>query len=215
MKKWNNFRFKIDWDVNQNPKWWIDLFILDDIVRKVLLEHRDEIELWRVHRMADIDSARHQLTFLCYATDKTAKSIDTLIAAKDTLKVLIDNNLLQKYFWEEKLMENSKTNIQNGSDESWPIELQNSWPIFIQGVSEMLLELIAQFKNQITAEGQPLHSSAKISSIESYYLNLEKRLLTLWNRNGCHGFFHHINALFGYAPLVIYPRNISGIIASF
>lgn len=53
MNSWNNFRFKIDWDVNQSPKWWIDIFIIDDIVRNVLLENRDEIELWRVHRMAD------------------------------------------------------------------------------------------------------------------------------------------------------------------
>jgi hypothetical protein len=148
--------------------------------------------------------------------DKTAKSIDNSIGAKDTLKVLRDNKLLQKYIWEEKeLKENAKTNIHNGSDESWPIELQNSWPFFIQGVSEMLLELIAQIKNQITDERQTIHSSAPIASIEKYYLNIEERLLTLWNTTGSHAFFHHINALFGYAPLVSYPRNIHGFIASF
>jgi len=213
MKKWNNFRFKITWDVNQNPKWWIDLFILDDIVRKVLLEHRDEIELWRVHRMADIDSVRHQLTFLCYTADKTAKSIDTSISAKDTLKVLKDNNLLKEYFWEEKLEKNTKTNIQDGED-NWPIELKKSWPFFIQGVSEMFLELIAQIKNQIPDKVQP---SDPISLIERYYVELEKRLLGLWYESGNRAFFHHINAVFGYAPLVASPQTVFGIkmVASF
>ncbi len=204
MNKWWHFWFRINWPENQ-LRWWIDIFIFDTIVRQILIENREEIYLWRVHRRATRDQEGHQFTFLCYSQDKTAQLINKKIISSSALIKLKNAKLLEKYFWkEEEQDKNNKTNIEDTSDESWPIEIQRSWPFFIMGVSEMLLKLIEKIK-----ENTPLPDlSIPINSIESYYMKLNDKLSNIWLNNGQHAFFHHINALFGYVPLLVKPRSV-------
>jgi hypothetical protein len=50
--------------------------------------------------------------------------------------------------------------------------------------------------------------------IEDWRLKKDK-LNAFWQRSASHAFFHHINALFGYVPLITQPRQIQGLFASF
>jgi len=169
------------------------------------MENRKKISLWRVHRRAKRDQEGHQFTFLCYSQDKTAQLINKKIISSSTLIKLKNAKLLEKYFWEEEEREkNNKTNIEDTSDKDWPIEIQRSWPFFIMGVSEMLLKLIEQIKENT----QLPDLSIPINSIESYYIKLNDKLSNIWLNNGQHAFFHHINALFGYVPLLVKPRSV-------
>lgn len=210
MNKWWHFRFRINWPENQFRQ-WIDILIFDTIVRQILIENRKKISLWRVHRRAVRDQEGHQFTFLCYSQNKTAQLINKKIISSSALIKLKNAKLLEKYFWEEEERDkNNKTNIEDTSDKDWPIEIQRSWPFFIMGVSEMLLELIEQIKENTL----PPDLSIPINSIESYYSKLNNRLSYIWQYNGQHAFFHHINALFGYVPLLVKPRTFSGIIVT-
>jgi len=143
---------------------------------------------------------------------ETAQLIDEEITSNSALTKLTGAELLKAYFWEEKenQNQNNKTKIEDTSDRRWPIEIQMSWLHFIMGVSEMLLALIDNIKE----ESSP-NLSEPINLIESYYLKIHKRLSEIWHIHGSHAFLHHINALFGYVPLIAHPRNILGIITTF
>jgi hypothetical protein len=190
----------------QPPKWWLDIFIIDTIVRDVISENLGVISLWRVHRRATQDEIGHQLTLLCYTTDSTAKTVDELIKQHKSFKILQNKNLLREY-----IHEHAGSRFEETSDRNWPKELQKSWPYYIKGVSEMFLALIEQFRIQSSST----NNQTDFALIETFYIDLNKRLTLLWQQEGSHAFFHHINALFGYVPLVAKPMTISGILASF
>jgi len=76
----------------------------------------------------------------------------------------------------------------------------------------MLLNLIGALNKYIKPD---INKTSNISEIEKFYIELEKRLTEIWQRHGSHAFFHHINAIFGYVPLLAKPRSFDGILASF
>lgn len=202
MNKWYHFKFRFGFPAN----WWIDIFLIDKLFRDILAKHRDDLELWRFHRRADDDDAGHQLSLLGYTEENISKSIEEIISKHESIKILLDNNLLK-----ENLKVELDARIEATSDGSWPIELQRSWPYFIMGVSEMILDLIGQLKS---AEIQ-IEDKTEISDVKKYYIGLNERLTAVWHNEGSHAFFHHINALFGYIPLIVRPRQVSGFMAIF
>jgi len=210
MNKWHNFRFRMHWPTNEHPKWWIDLFIVDSIIRETISSYRNKIELWRFHRRAARDQSGHQLTLLCYTTQEDSVSMNDVIQKTESFEILNKHGLLREYLHYE-----GGPNIEDSSDKNWPKEIQKSWPYFIAGVSEMLLELIDTIKKNV-AENLSLNPPFKeLTDIERVYFKVNKRLTILWQQEGSHAFFHHINALFGYVPLLAQPRNFAGILASF
>lgn len=210
MKIWHNFCFRMNWPDNENPKWWLDLFVVDTLFREILLSHREKIGLWRFHRRAIKDKSGHQLTLLCDMTKEDSELINDVIKKSSTLKILNDNGYLREFLYEE-----GGKNIENSSDKNWPIEIQKSWPYFIDGVSKMLLEMIEVIRSSV-ADVLGLHPPLEDQNdIEKLYIKVNERLISLWQSGGSHAFFHHINALFGYAPLLAQPRNLAGILASF
>jgi hypothetical protein len=210
MKIWHKFYFRMNWPDNEKPKWWLDLFVVDSLFREILSSNRERIGLWRFHRRAIKDNSGHQLTLLCYMTKEDSKLINDVIQKSSTLKILIDNGQLREFSYEE-----GGKNIEDSSDGNWSIEIQKSWPYFIDGVSEMLLEMIDVIRMDV-AEDLGLHPPLQDpSDIERLYIKVNERLISLWQNEGSHAFFHHINALFGYAPLLAQPRNLAGILASF
>jgi len=215
MNKWWYFRFRINWPQNQEPRWWIDIFIFDTIVRPILRENHKEIVLWRIHRRANRDQNGHQLSFLCYSKDETARFVNERIISNEGFSILKKAGLLERYFWEEEGRENKKINVEDTSDKMWPIEIQKSWPLFIMGVSQMLLELIEQMKRQSEQDMPTPNFSAPMHLIEGFYSELNNKLAGIWQTKGSHAFFHHLNALFGYAPLVVHLRRSSAVLTTF
>lgn len=210
MKIWHNFRFRMNWPDNESPKWWLDLFIVDSLFREILSSNREKIYLWRFHRRAAKDNSGHQLTLLCYMTKEDSGLINDIIQKSSTLNILTDNGHLKEFLYEE-----GGKDIENSSDGNWSIEIQKSWPYFIDGVSKMLLDMIDLIRISV-ADSLGLHPPLQNpDDIERLYFKVNERLISLWQKEGSHAFFHHINALFGYVPLLAQPRNLAGILASF
>jgi len=210
MKMWHNFCFRLNWPDNENPKWWLDIFVMDSLFREILTNYRKEIDLWRFHRRAARDDSGHQLTLFCYMSKDNSKLINDFVRNSSTLRVLNNNGNLKQYLYEE-----GGNNIENSSDGNWSIEIRKSWPYFIDGVSEMLLEMINLIRTGV-ANGLGLNPPLEDrNDIERLYTKVNERLISLWQNEGSHAFFHHMNALFGYAPLLAQPRNLVGILASF
>jgi len=95
MCEWFSFKFNISWDRKQNPKTWIDVFIIDTIVREVIAQKKAEITPWRIHRRWANDEDGHELTFAC-RTNKGIDAIKSIINKSDYFKMLQDGNLLNK-----------------------------------------------------------------------------------------------------------------------
>ena len=73
MKAWNYFRFRIMRYPNNDLQWWLEILVLDRIIRDVLLQRMDFT--WRIHIRYNTEKYGHQMSFLCYADDKLAKQI--------------------------------------------------------------------------------------------------------------------------------------------
>jgi len=212
MDTWHNFIFKMHWPQNQPPNWWIDLFIVDTIIKTIISDYRDQIRLWRFHRRAGNDQLGHQLTLFCYTNEKIGLLINDVIKGSMSYNILTNHQVLEKYLYQK-----GGHNIEDSSDKSWPIEIQKSWPYFIFGVSAMLLELIDMIGQNVANKLHLIPPFTNITEIEKFYSSLNENLKAIWQQNGSHAFFHHINALFGYAPVLAQPREIFGvgILASF
>lgn len=193
MKKWYFYRFRLYDDFNKETKWWLDLFIIDQIVRKVIENNSisNKIDLWRFHRRKGKDIAGHQFSFLCYTKKKNSKKIDKFIKNTDGFKILSNNNILGKYFIEE-----GGEGINGSGDRHWPEKISYSWPYFIQGVSRSIMEMIKlitfdYYINNIT-------DMDNLLEIEELYQKVDKHLDYYWYEYGGHAFLHHLNGLFGY-----------------
>lgn len=211
MNKWYGFNFRIIRPENEKPRTWIDIFIIDKIIREVICKKKVDIQLWRIHRRWKNDGSGHEFTLDCFTKEQTANSIEKLIRESEPFKILQENSLLAD---DLNKVPNGKNIHDIAVDEStrgWPMELKKSWPYYIQGCCEMLLYLIESLNNKIQNDVD----KKDISKIESFYTELNNRLNIIWQHHGSHAFFHHLNAIFGYAPLLAEPRSFDGILASF
>ncbi len=203
--KWHGFLFKISTSEGQAPEWWVDIFLADTIVRHLLSEHGADITIWRVHRRAANDDIGHKFTFFAYVEDEVAEVLRQAVTEHESLRLLRDTGLLKEYSNNE-----IGPNIDSTSDPNWPKEIKRAWPYFIQGVSHMILDLVAQLREQIDSSDDV----SEIAQAKRVYSEVHQQLCTLWQLEGSHAFFHHINALFGYGPVLAKPA-IHGFFGTF
>jgi hypothetical protein len=71
------------------------------------------------------------------------------------------------------------------------------------GVSQMWLNLIAQ----VADDDMKSDSPSSIKEIEAFYKQVEETMTDLWQNQGRHAFMHHLNALFGYKPLIYWEKR--------
>lgn len=211
MNNWYEFNFSIGWPDNQEPKTWVDIFIIDRIVRDVISKKKSEIDLWRIHRRWVRDERGHELRLDCFSGEETGSLMEELIRENGCFKILKDNNLLAKDLAKGTGGSNIHDIADDISTRNWPMELKKSWPYYIQGCSKLFLYLIEFLTGSIQAD----FDDKDISKIESYYTKLNNRISEIWQRDGSHAFFHHINAIFGYVPVLAKPSGFHGILASF
>jgi hypothetical protein len=100
----------------------------------------------------------------------------------------------------------SHSNIEDSSDRSWSPPVQKAWPYFIMGVSEMWLNLIAEIANQ-TPGGKV---SSSFEEVLGLYKQVNASLEQLWQEEGQHAFLHHLNAIFGYEPVMVREKRLMG-----
>lgn len=200
---WWSARFRMDWPLEQTAAWHIDLFIAHKVVAPVLEQYQDGIRLWRFHRRAARDGAGHQFSFTYYASAETAYQVFETLRSNALLNEMKVAGMVIDDVYDNPV-KITKPRIKDTSDPNWPSSIQKSWPYFIMGVSQMWLNLIAE-----TAGDQPKTSEhLSLKESEELYKEVNATITSLWENNGRHAFLHHLNALFGYEPLIFYEKRM-------
>jgi len=194
---WWYVKFKIYWSEDLYTNWHLDLFIAHKVVKPVLLKHKKEILLWRFHRRANSDETGHQLSFIFHSSQETAKKIYNAFKSDNLLKNLKRSKLIEKIRYDNtsKIV---KPNIEDTGNPNWSLEIQRSWPYYIMGVSEMWLDLISQISGNVIDKKEKMTTKKKVDS----YREIEKEINIIWQSSGRHPFLHHLNAIFGYIPII-------------
>lgn len=199
---WWYARFRLSWPPNTDPVWYMDLYLAHQIILPLLQAHQNDIHLWRFHRRAARDGAGRQFSFIFYTSPRTAQKIfQTLQSDPMAIKMksggVIDDIVIDD---PAKL---TRPNIEDTSDKNWPVSIQKAWPYYIMGASQMWLNLIAQVAGDNLISGPPL----SVQEIEAFYNQVNQTVTDLWQKQGRHAFMHHLNALFGYEPLIYYEKR--------
>ena len=192
---WWYVNYSIKWPENTEPRLYIDLLLADAVIEPILLQHRDSITYWRFHRRAVRDKAGHQFSFIFYADKTTARSIFQQVENNEITKKMLMMNILQQILTDNP-DNNDLTNVNATSDKNWPVKLQNAWPAYIMGVSSTWLQLIDQ-------EVMDDKTGDDIASLLEIYKKADARISKLWYEDGEHAFLHHLDAVFGYKPVLI------------
>ena len=200
---WWSARFRMQWPQEEEPSWHTDLLIAHKILAPVLLQYKDRIRLWRFHRRAARDDAGHQFSFIFYASAETAYQVfDVLRSNALLIEMAYSGRIIAEVYDNPDRI--AKPRIKDTSDPNWPSSVQKSWPYFIMGASQMWLNLITETIAEMPAAKTPL----SLDEYEEFYKEVNATITSLWEKNGRHAFLHHLNALFGYNPVIFYEKRM-------
>jgi hypothetical protein len=200
---WWYARYQIRWRDGQEPAWHIDALLAHQVVAPVLIDHKPNILLWRFHRRAARDAAGHQFSFIVYTSPESAQAIFDQLQANKLLQTMKATGWITRESYDDTASI-GKPFIEDTSDPNWSDPVKKSWPFFIMGVSEMWLTLIDEL-------AQPELAGKSATSLErmlAIYLQVNQRILELWREEGRHALLHHLNALFGYEPTLVYEKRL-------
>ena len=196
---WWKCRFKIVWPENREPDWAVDLLLAHAVVSPVLSQYSADMPYWRFHRRAARDSAGHQFTFLFYSKPEIASAVFAEIDKSAVLKDSVNADIVGKVIMDDP-RHPQRPKIGDTSDPHWSLEVQKNWPSYIMGVSSLWLGLIADHvHNSSTA-------SNRIGGLLEAYRKADAQITEKWRNEGQHAFLHHLNAVFGYQPMLIKKR---------
>lgn len=202
---WWYARFVTNWPPDAEPSWHVDLVLAHRVVSPCLTRYENEIKLWRFHRRAVRDQAGHQFSFVFYSNRETAQVIFAALRADPTLQLLRAKGLVIRDSYDDPDSV-IRPNLEDTSDPGWSDSVRKSWPYFIQGVSRMWLNLIADVSEKASAGNPP----AGIDETLDLYVRINLAVETMWREEGQHAFLHHLNAVFEYQPLVMRHHFLLG-----
>jgi hypothetical protein len=199
---WWLARIRVYWPEGEAPRWPMDLLLAHRVVAPILERHENVIPLWRFHRRAARDQWGHQFSFIFYSTSQTAKEVFHAMRTDQTLAELKTAGLVLSDDYDDTT-HIAKPNLQDTSDKHWSPSLQKCWPYFIMGASRMWLALIDE-----AARARPCPpESASPWELKAYYGGVNDTVEAVWQKEGKHAFLHHLNAIFGYEPLLMPDGN--------
>jgi hypothetical protein len=193
---WWACRFKISWPPGAEPDLAADVLLAHAVVRPVLREHSKELSWWRFHRRAVRDKMGHQFSFLFYSDSIVSADVMEDIRQSNILQQALADNIVEKIAFDDP-NKPTRPRIEATSDRRWSPELQRNWPSYIMGVSSLWLGLIDDVMADV-----PTHDD-NLATLLKQYRQAEAAVTTMWHREGQHAFLHHLNAIFGYEPLMI------------
>ncbi len=200
---WWYARFQMNWPEKTRPNLYLDTMLAHKIVLPVLNKNRKNIYLWRIHRRAARDKAGHQFSFIFYASPAAARKIYRSITADPFLNQLKQAGIVVRY-----IFDNTGTAVRPGieatSDPSWSVPIQKSWPYFIMGTSQTWLDLIVLFAENKASENTP----QSLQELQLFYQQIHKSITASWQKEGRLAFLHHLNAIFGYEPVIVYEKRL-------
>ena len=200
---WWYARFQMNWPEKTEPNLYLDTMLAHKIVLPVLNKNRKNIYLWRFHRRAARDRAGHQFSFIFYASPPAARKIYRSITANSFLNQLKQADIILRYTFDDTGTI-VRPGIEATSDPSWSLPIQKSWPYFIMGTSQTWLDLIVQLAENKASENPP----SSLQEFQLFYQQLNKSITVSWQKEGRHAFLHHLNAIFGYEPVIVYEKRL-------
>ena len=202
-KGWWYARFQMIWSENEDPNLYLDALLAHKIVSPVLDQYQKNIVLWRFHRRAARDAAGHQFSFIFYSTPSTARNICNSIKADPLLDRLQQAGVIIRNTCDDT-DRTLRPGLEDTSDKTWPVPIQRSWPYFIMGVSQTWLYLISEIAEK-NADG---HAPSSLQEIQAFYQQINESINILWQEEGRHAFLHHLNAIFGYEPVIVHEKRL-------
>ena len=200
---WWGVRFRMNWPPDTGPVWHMDLYLAHQVIMPLLKEKKNDIHLWRFHRRASRDRAGRQFTFYFYSAPRTAQQIYDALQSNPILIDTLSAGVIDEIVYDDPANIN-RPNIGDTSDKKWPLSIQKTWPYYINGVSQMWLNLLAEIADRDLKGNDP----ASIEDIESFYRQVDETVTDLWQENGRHAFLHHLNAIFEYEPLIYWEKQL-------
>lgn len=194
MNKWHRINFKIKWDRKSAPKFYIDLVLLDLLIKPAVNKFKSKIFSWTFHRSAVPDDPDgHILKLNVYTNAEIAKNILDFIKSNENY------NYVKNYFEENELK------IADGSSDIESIagginaskEILKSWHYFMMGSCEMYINLIEETKNK----NPQVINKNNSKELEDYYQTIQNDIAKQWYDGGQHAFFHFLSEIFGYPPI--------------
>jgi hypothetical protein len=198
---WWTIAFAIQWDGEEEPDWHLDALLADQVCAPGLAALESHVRLWRFHRRAGRDETGHRFSLRVFTDAQTADSLYGRFRENSVLRWLESDGRVTSVTL-ARLHAPPAPSIASSSESPWPREIQESWPWYIMGVSQTWLSLIDQVKEETPFE------DSSTSALLEYYRAVNDRVSALWRMHGQHVYLHHLNALFGYAPLVIRETNL-------
>lgn len=202
-KGWWYARFRMDWPQDADPAWYVDFILSHRVISPVLDQYEKEISLWRFHRRATRDEGGHQFSFIFYASRKTAQEIYRAIQSSRLLEELIAAHLVVDTIYDDTTFV-LRPDLGATSDRNWSPEIKRTWPFYIMGVSRMWLNLIDEVSKETLKE----RDLSNLDDLLEGYRKVNEVVEKKWRQEGSHAFLHHLNAIFGYEPLLIYERRL-------
>jgi hypothetical protein len=193
---WWYLRFRMDWPEGKPPAWHMDLLLADQVVRPVLERRRADLSLWRFHRRAARDAAGHQFSFIFYATPETARNVFEEVDASAVLGSALAAGRVAAVLQDDP-MNPSRPGRGDTGDPAWSAALRTAWPDYLMGASRMWLSLVSQMA------ASPPPAASGFVQMEDVYARANASVAAVWREEGRHAFLHHLNALFGYEPLLM------------
>ena len=194
---WWYARFKITWPPEYPPDMAVDLFIADKVIRPVLEDYSSKLFRWRFHRRANRDPAGHQFSFIFYTDIETAAEIMNKIKSTGLLQEALSSHVIEQLFLDDP-DKPSRPALGDTSDPAWVDTLQKHWPAYIMGVSALWLGLIEEYKDKTNSD-----SELELQELIDTYREAQDRITNVWYEQGQHALLHHLNAIFGYEPILI------------
>jgi hypothetical protein len=118
------------------------------------------------------------------------------IDKSEVLKDSLNANIVRKVVMDDP-RHPQFPNIGDTSDRLWSPEVQKNWPLYIMGVSSLWLGLIAEYIQDSSK------SSNNIRELLEEYREVDAKITDNWRNEGQHALLHHLNAVFGYKPMLI------------
>jgi hypothetical protein len=199
---WWFARFRLHWPPDTQAVWHMDLYLAHQIIKPLLDRHKNDIHLWRFHRRAARDNSGRQFSFIFYSSPQTAQNIFNALKSNAQINHLKFAGVIAEEVYDNPA-KITRPKIEDSSDKKWPVSIQKTWPSYIMGVSQMWLDLISEIANEKLERTSP----ASLEEIETFYQQVNETITDLWQKEGRHAFMHHLNALFGYEPLIYYEKR--------
>ena len=189
---WWYARFHIDWPEDEEIRWYIGTLIGGEVIAPIFDEYYQDVYIWRVHRRASRDGHGHVFSFIFYSTPQSAQRIYNAIENHTVVKSLLESRRLTKVAVDDVTML-TRPNIEDTSDDRWPVSVQKTWPAMIMGTSRMWLDLVSEIASD----------ESSLGGIEAKYKKVQNDITRIWREQGQHAMLHHMNAVYSYQPLLI------------